>query len=168
MTKIYEQWCDRIEDERISHGHVLQLCHTVVPMAKGYAVHGRRTILRPDEARDVLSRLNTRITRGDGGPRAMPEKEQVGRTWLTRYWKRLGLPELDFQSIDEFRLCGFHEVGRSTWRGEEHVSLVPMWHASWRNGLWLNYAPGPWQGSLTPNSDKPRLRWDSNYQEVAA
>lgn len=149
MTKIYEQWKERISGERIKHSHVIQLYACVYPMHRGFMVHGKETNLTRAEAHDIITAL---LTRADGGPRAEAENEERGRLWLAKNARQFDLPKLPWHEITEFRLVGFHVYEERTWGPAPiNASISPIWRCHWATGETFDYAPTAWQsGTKAP------------------
>lgn len=156
-TKAYRTWRQRLAAPTIGHGSVVQLCRNIIPVALGYDGGGKRTVMTDAETVDLLEQLRERW-RTDGGPRAEPQKEDLGREWLTKYQFTHGLPRRDYMSIVEFRLAGFHFYDRWSDAYGEHADIAPVWRAKWDDPdvMPLCYAPAAWQSRRKGDA----LWWD--------
>lgn len=163
-TAIHRTWMRRIAEPRIEHHHVIQLVRCVYPLSRGQRPGGHRTALVRAEAGEIVAELMRRRA-VDGGIRATDENEARGRSWLTENRRRLKLPDVDFRSILEFRLVGFHE-----YESEFGFHVEPAWRCLFPDGSMLDYAPGAWQRGLAGRKGRPDAwwRWHIEPKEVAA
>lgn len=152
-TKAYREWRQRLAEPTISHGRVIQLARGIYPHSRGAMSGGHRSALTEQECRDLIAQLHARV-RVDGGIRATPDKEELGRNWLNA--RRLGLPnDRRYLDIAEFRLVGFYRYSDEDRWGR--IEAAPIWHASWSDGRWIEYAPTAWQA--TGSRAKTTLWW---------
>lgn len=153
MTRIYDQWVDRVAAERIRHSHVIQLYSAVYPMHRGFMVRGKATNLTKPEASDIITRLAMRVD-VDGGIRAEADNEERGRQWLAANERARHLPKLAWADIDAFRLVGFHvysEREYTGWGTREVIAQVsPIWRCEWASSHeTFDYSPTAWQAGTT-------------------
>lgn len=156
-TKAYREWRRRLAEPTIGHGHVIQLARGIYPRSRGAVSGGHRSALTEQECRDLIAQLHARV-KVDGGIRATPGKEEQGRNWLNEYARRMGLPsDRRYLDIVEFRLVGFYRYGEDDGGWGYRIDAAPIWHATWPDGRWIEYAPTAWQGGL--GSALPKLWW---------
>mgnify|MGYP006921290834 CR=1 FL=1 len=156
-TKAYKTWRARLAGPTIGHGFVIQLARGIYPASRGAMMQGRHSSLTETECRELIDQLHARV-KVDGGIRAEPQNEERGRHWLNEYARRMGLPmDRRYLDIVEFRLVGFHRYWEDHTRYGYRIDAAPIWHASWADGTWIEYAPTAWQGSLS--SKLPPLWW---------
>lgn len=156
-TKAYREWRRRLAEPTIGHGHVIQLARGIYPHSRGAMFGGHRSALTEQECRDLIAQLHARV-KVDGGIRATPDKEELGRNWLNEYARRMGLPgDRRYLDIVEFRLVGFYRYGEDDGGWGYRIDAAPIWHATWPDGRWIEYAPTAWQGGLS--SKLPKLWW---------
>ena len=139
----YKLWNERLTGETIEHGQVIQFYNAVYPLSQGYPAGGKTTSLTDDEAAELVEAYEDRVENGDGGC-LIPEKGAArGREWLTKYAKRLQMPDVDYSTITHFRLYGVYVYDANQYR----VSAAPQYSAHFADGSVLVYAPTPWQAS---------------------
>lgn len=162
-TKAYRTWRQRLAAPTIGHGSVIQLCRNIYPGSIGCRRLGKNSALTEAECEELISAFRARV-KLDGGPRATPQKEELGRNWLNEYARRLGLPRdpaHPYLEITEFHLVGIHVY--DMW--DDNVDAAPIWRAFWADGAHLDYAPTAWQSSF--KAKLPKLWW-SGFGAVAA
>lgn len=165
-SQAYRTWRQRLAAPTISHGSVIQLYNNIYPGSIGAQRNGKKSALTDDECVELMRTFRSRVA-VDGGPRATPDKEELGRHWLNEHARRLGLPisaEHPYLAIETFHLVGLHEYDRFDDRWGLRVSAAPIWRAYWADGSFIGYAPTAWQGSLS--SKLPKLWWE--FGEAAA
>ena len=140
-TSIFRTWQDRLNTGELTKGQINQFVSGIYAKACG-DIGGKTSNLTQEEA-EIL------VTRVEQNPvRVTEQQAQQGRVWLARYWKRLGLPELDYASITHFTFDGAEEHSNGY-----RSSFSPIYTAYFPNGQQLTYHPTPWQagrGSYTP------------------
>lgn len=131
MTQIAKTWNARLDTGTLTKGQIGQVVQAIYPMAAGYSPGGKRTNLTESEAEAIY----TRIEQGD--IRVTEEQARQGRDWLSRYWKRLHMPEMDYATITHFRFAGAECSGYRT--------FAPIYWAYFPDGRVLAYIPTAWQ-----------------------
>lgn len=165
-SKAYRTWRQRLAAPTISHGSVIQLCRNIYPGSVGCVRYGKNSAVTDDECVELMRAFHARV-KLDGGPRAMPDKEGLGRHWLNEYARRMGLPTGPRRYLDivEFRLVELHIYDRWDDGWGPRVDAAPVWRGFWSDGAYIDYAPTAWQGGLS--AKLPPLWWEM-HEEVAA
>lgn len=156
MSKQLKVWLERVNAPTISHHQVIQLARCVYPMSRGARAGGKASNLEPDEAREIIQAIFHRARLGTG-VRATPDNEQRGRDWLNENRRKLELPDVDYLSIVDFRLVGFHIYGEDRWG----MNCAPIWRCSFPDGSQLDYAPTAWQASMMKEKRQFWWRWEA-------
>ena len=150
QTRIFREWEKRVgpDADEISKAHIQQLYNHIYPVAQGHVSTGRRSALTEVECRKIVRMIESR----DTPLRVTETQADQGRTWLTRYSKRLGLPEHCWAvRIDHFTFAGVRVVDSNYWR----TITTPIYDAHFVDGAVMRYSTGAWQSGAT----KLAWRW---------
>lgn len=142
-SKIYRDWCDRIDSGTFTPGQCRQWAQAVFALAQGDMPGGMRTNLTGDDARTLLECITAR-----GGVRLTREHEAKGIDWLIKYAaKRLpNLPSDIMERFSHFLFLGSAVDARG---GQGYRSqYVPVWRIVTTDGEEWDYYATSWQGGV--------------------
>ena len=154
LSKPAKTWSERLlANEEITHGHVIQFYNLVAPLAEGYPAGGKSSNLTADEAERIMEEFDTRVRRGDGGPRIPAAGAARGIDWLVKYAVKLGMPDVDYRTITGFRLVGASCQSYNGFRAQ----FAPTYRCFFVDGSELDYSPTAWQAGGNDGCD---YRWN--------
>lgn len=138
MTKIYDEWCDRIDSGTLTKGQCSQFVNFIARCAEGYTPHGRKTNLTGDECVELVRRLVRR-----GGVRLTTEHTDQGVNWLAKYAHKIFGPEL----ADEINAKFSHFLFLGDFRvyGTYYNGTLPVWRIVLTDGRMFDYWNAAWQ-----------------------
>lgn len=151
MSKIYNTWCDRIGAGTMEASYIRQFKDAIaLPVLTGERPGGKRTALNDSDRFELHTLFTNRVTR-DGGPKVTEAQAERGRRWLNNYWKRIGMPEVDYLAIQCFRFVGVQIFNQdSRW----HSTAYPVYECDWGDEFArLRYVPIPWQADGPPTAE---------------
>jgi len=156
MSKQLTTWLERVNAPTISHANVIQLYSCIYPLSRGAHPGGKKTNLDREEAQEIIQAVFHRA-RLNNGIRAEAANEQRARDWLTENRRQFDLPDVDYRSIVEFRLVGFHIYSEN----DGWMTCSPVWRCAFPDGSQLDYAPTAWQASMAKQKRQFWWRWES-------
>ncbi len=143
----FDEWLERVSAPTIRKGHIQMLYQSIYPKAfDGYtwAQRGRKNSLTTEQATDIIDALMVRVAKDDG-PLVEPAQYEQGATWLTRYGKRLGLPERFWTE----RPLRFRFIGCTWFDSGRDGFYLPEYRAEYADGTLLDYHAQAWQSGKT-------------------
>ena len=136
-TRIYREWCKRIDSGTMNKAQCQQFARAACTLAAGYRAGGKRTALTTEEARDLWDRIHDR-----GGVRLTDEHTAQGLAWLkSRDGLKLGLPDGALEHFDHFLFMGDADI---TFTGYWSAS-TPIWRIVLTDGRMIDYVARSWQ-----------------------
>jgi len=141
-TNIYRTWCKRIESGTFTKSQCQQWAKAVVPIARGWRPEGKATVLTPNEASDLMTRMEQTER---GGVTLTTGHTRQGVEWLRRDGTVLSTEELDKFSYFEFR----GEMDYMDWgtyfTPQGPRGCIPVWRIVLMDGTAIDYSAQAWQ-----------------------
>lgn len=139
MKPLLRKWLERIDAPEITRGMILQLQTCILPRAMGYERAGRPLSLDARECEVVLGWLEKRVNE-DGGPKVTEKQAKFGRHWCATTGVKQGMPKVDYDAIECFRLADVIAVDENTYR----AICAPVYDAYFTDGSVLRYHTLAW------------------------
>ena len=141
-TKAFKTWQARLASGTLTKPQVQRFYNVVYPVAWG-GQYLPASQLTQEEAEILVTALEQTPVK------VTDEQAQQGRDWLAKYWKRRGLPELDYRAITHFTFDGAAVIDENRYR----ASFAPIYAAHWANGDRFTYNVCAWQAGRGSHVD---------------